>query len=85
MASNGYASEGVREVSQTRTMSAIESVTSAVIKFLWAMFMWQFVVGPLFGYEVTLYDNFLLTSCFTISSLIIGYLIRRYFNNKENK
>ncbi len=67
---------------QTKTMSAIETVVSTTIKFIWAMILWQMVVGPMFGYDITLSANFLLTGIFTINSVIVGYLVRRYFNNR---
>lgn len=67
---------------QTRTMSMIETIVSTAIKFLWAMTLWQLIVGPMFGYVITLHDNFLLTGIFTINSMVVGYVVRRYFNNR---
>ena len=69
-------------MSQTRTMSLIETIVSTSIKFLWAMTLWQLIVGPMFGYVITLQDNFMLTGIFTVNSMIVGYVVRRYFNNR---
>lgn len=67
---------------QTRIMSAVETAVATALKFVWAMILWQVVVGPMFGYDITLGSNFLLTGIFTVNSVVIGYLIRRYFNNR---
>lgn len=48
--------------------------------FLLSMGLWQFVLAPHFGYEVTLADNFQLTLIFTLVSIVRSYLWRRLFN-----
>ena len=69
-------------MSQTRTMSAIEAVTGTAIKFVWAMILWQTVAWMVLGNRIALVDNFLITGIFTVNSLIVGYLVRRYFNSR---
>lgn len=67
-------------MSQTKTLSLVEQITAASIKFGWAMIVWQYIVAPYFGYDVTLGTNFQITCMFTLSSITIGFFIRRLFN-----
>ena len=66
-------------MSQTRLVSAIEQIANVGSGFALSFVIWQ-VVGPLLGYEVTFATNFLLTSIFTVASLVRGYFWRRFFN-----
>ena len=70
-------------MSQTKAMSAVEISLGTVIKFVGAMLVWQFLVAPLFGFDITLANNFALTGLMTINSMVHGYLVRRYFNRYE--
>ncbi len=65
---------------QTRKGSALEVTLNIGSGFIVAMLTWQLVAAPLFGYEVTLYDNFWLTMIFTVVSVIRSYFWRRLFN-----
>jgi hypothetical protein len=40
-------------------------------------------VLPLFGIHSTALKNLGITICFTVISILRGYLIRRYFNKKN--
>jgi uncharacterized protein YneF (UPF0154 family) len=42
-------------------------------------------VLPLFGIQSTVLKNLGITVCFTVISILRGYLIRRYFNKKLKK
>ena len=68
---------------QTRKQSLIEQVTATAIKFCWAWVTYQFIIVPLIksGY-MALGDGFEVTLIFTINSLVLGYLIRRFFNGR---
>ncbi len=66
-------------MSQSKTFSALESVTNQVTGFVLALITWQ-IVGPWFGYVVTLHDNLAITTIFTLVSLGRGYVVRRIFN-----
>ncbi len=66
---------------QTRKGSALEVILNIGSGFIVAMLTWQLVAAPLFGYEVTLYDNFWLTMIFTVVSVIRSYFWRRLFNH----
>jgi len=68
------------DMSQTKTMSMVEVCTSTFIKFIWAMILWQYVAYRVLGESITIHDNFLITGIFTVNSIIVGYLVRRWFD-----
>lgn len=65
--------------SQTRLVSLIESGISTGIGYAVSFILWQ-TIGPLFGYHVTLMDNFWFTNIFTVASIARQYGVRRAFN-----
>ena len=65
---------------QTRKGSLLEATLNIGSGFIVAMLVWQLIAAPLFGYEVTLYDNFWLTMIFTVVSVVRSYFWRRLFN-----
>ena len=67
---------------QTKLESAIEAICNIGSGFLLAMLIWQFVAAPLWGYEVTLLDNFGLTILFTSVSVVRSYVWRRFFEHR---
>lgn len=69
---------------QSKQMSAVESLTNTVVGFVLALVTWQ-LVGPLFGYVVNIHDNLIITSLFTVVSIIRGYIVRRFFNYVGSK
>lgn len=66
-------------VPQSRVESAVEAVCNVGSGFIVAMFVWQFVAAPLYGYEVTLVDNVGLTAIFTVVSIARSFVWRRFF------
>ena len=66
-------------MSQKKKHSLVEVILSTATGFIVSMLIWQ-IVGPAFGYVVTLSDNFLITCIFTIASILRGYVFRRAFN-----
>ena len=74
---------------QTRKGSLLEATLNIGSGFIVAMLTWQLVAAPLFGYKVTLQDNFWLTMIFTVVSVVRSYFWRRLFNHyivkKERK
>lgn len=66
---------------QTRSGSLLESTLNIGSGFLISLIVWQYT-GPLFGYEVTFYDNLGITSVFTVISIVRSYLWRRFFNRR---
>lgn len=65
---------------QSKLMSFIESVCNVGSGFVLSMVLWQLVVSPAFGYDVTLGSNLALTSIFTSVSVARGYAWRRFFS-----
>lgn len=70
---------------QTKLESALEAATSTAFGFAISFGVWQSIAAPLFGYHVTLVDNFWLTSIFTCVSLVRQYVFRRFFNANIHK
>jgi len=70
---------------QSKLESGVESVLNVGSGFLIAMVLWQFVAAPLWGYEVTIWDNLGLTSIFTGVSVLRGYVWRRFFEWRISK
>jgi len=70
---------------QTRLVSLVEAVVNVGSGFLISLLLWQFVLAPWFGYEVTLSTNLQLTSVFTAVSVARGYLWRRFFERKLHR
>lgn len=67
-------------MNQTKLESALEAASSTAFGFFISFIVWQAIAAPLFGYNVTLVDNFWLTTIFTTVSLARGYVFRRFFN-----
>lgn len=65
---------------QSRAASALEAVLNVGSGFVLALLLWQLVVAPLWGYEVTMLDNLGITTIFTVASVVRSYVWRRYFN-----
>ena len=66
-------------MSQTRAMSAVESVANVAIGYGVAVAS-QIAILPLFGVHLPLADNLLIGAFFTVISLVRSYLVRRAFN-----
>ena len=69
---------------QSRWMSFVEAVTNIVVGYGLAV-LTQIMVFPLFGLHVSLSDNLLLGSVFTIVSLARGFALRRIFNTFDGR
>ena len=66
-------------MSQPRHMSFVESMTNIAVGYTVSI-LTNFIVLPMFGYEVTLKKNLLMGLCFTVISLTRSYVLRRCFN-----
>jgi membrane protein implicated in regulation of membrane protease activity len=64
---------------QPKQWSVIESIANIVVGFGIA-FGATALIFPLFGFHVTLGDNFWITLIFTLISFFRSYLLRRVFN-----
>lgn len=68
-------------MSQSRRMSAIESVVNVVVGLLVA-YSTQVLVFPLFGLHATVGEHIAISAIFTAVSLVRSYALRRVFNNR---
>lgn len=59
--------------------SLLEAVLNTTSGFIFSMTLGQ-VVYPLFGFNATLSQNFIITLIFTVVSIIRSYVWRRVFN-----
>ena len=66
-------------MSQTRKLSALESIVNVAIGYTVAVCL-QLLVFPLFGWNPSLENNLAIAAIFTAVSLVRSYLIRRMFN-----
>jgi len=66
-------------VSQSRAMSAVESVANVAIGYGVAVAS-QIAILPLFGVHLPLVDNLAIGAWFTAISLVRSYAVRRLFN-----
>lgn len=69
---------------QSKKQSLVESITNTFVGFIISLTA-IFLILPLFGVESTPVKNIGITLCFTIISILRGYLIRRFFNKKHSK
>ncbi len=66
---------------QTKKQSFVESLTNTAVGFLISLGS-TFIIFPLVGFESSVTKNIIVTLFFTVVSILRGYFIRRYFNNK---
>jgi len=71
-------------MTQNKKQSFIESVIQMLIGLI-TSFIIQVILYPLMGIPVTLSQNIIITLVFMVVSVLRGYLIRRYFNNKNKQ
>ena len=69
---------------QTKRQSLIETLTSVFVGWLIGVIL-NMLVLPLFDYNITVVDSLLVSLIFTVISVVRGYVIRRFFNSKEEK
>ena len=69
---------------QTKRQSLIETLTSVFVGWLIGVIL-NMLVLPLFDYNITVVDSLLVSLIFTVISVVRGYLIRRFFNSKEER
>ena len=67
---------------QSKKQSLIESLTSTTIGIIIGILL-NLTILPTFGYPVSLSDSLWISVIFTIVSIIRSYIIRRWFNSKE--
>ena len=67
---------------QSKKESLIETLTSVFVGWLIGVIL-NMLVLPLFDYDITVVDSLWVSLIFTVVSVIRGYVIRRFFNSKE--
>ena len=67
---------------QTKKQSFIESLTSTTIGIIIGIVL-NLIILPIFGYPVSVVDSLWISVIFTVISIIRSYIIRRWFNSKE--
>lgn len=65
-------------MSQSRKMSAVESIATAVVKFCVAVSVWEFL-----GWWLHQLPPVGVVSVMTVQSVVLGYIMRRMFARKE--
>ena len=65
---------------QSKLESFIESSLNTLSGFILSFIVWQYAVAPLFGFELSVKNNFYITFIFTVVSVIRSYFWRRFFN-----
>lgn len=66
-------------MSQKRTHSLAESLTNTVVGYA-VNFTANMLILPLFGFNITITQNFQISLLYVLISVIRGYGIRRLFN-----
>lgn len=69
---------------QTRKGSLIEVGINIFIGF-WINYFANLVILPLFGFHVTLTENFLIGLAYTLVSVARSYVIRRWFDARIHR
>ena len=69
---------------QTQLGSLVESLVNTVVGF-GVNYIANLVVLPMFGFDITPKDAFLMGLLFTVISVARGYVVRRWFNTGLNK
>ena len=67
-------------MNQTRLESFIEANINTFSGFGISLLFWVLVVIPVWDLNVTMFDNLMITCCFTVLSVARGYVWRRFFN-----
>ena len=71
----------VNIMTQTRFQSLIEAAINTLIGFA-INFCANLLIFPFFGLSIGLSANLLMGAIYTLISIIRGYIIRRYFNER---
>ena len=67
---------------QSKKQSLIETLTSVFVGWLIGVIL-NLTILPLFDYNITVVDSLWVSLIFTAVSVIRSYIIRRWFNSKE--
>ncbi len=71
-------------VAQSKRASALEALANTSSAIVLSLISYQFIIGPLLGFEVSMMENLWFTGYFTVLSLARGYIWRRWFTTQLN-
>ena len=77
--------EEMKELTQTRLESFIESLLNIGSGFILALLSWFYIIPVLFGVTSNFSQGLGITLFFTGLSIIRSFIWRRYFNGKTKK
>jgi hypothetical protein len=66
-------------------MSMAEAITKPLVMNIFASFLWTFVLAPMYGFEFPLSQSFGISIGFLVTSICLGYVVRRIFNSFEEQ
>ena len=66
-------------------MSMVEAITKPLIMNVFASLLWTFVLAPVYGFEFPLAQSFGISIGFFVTSIGLGYMLRRLFNSIEEQ
>jgi hypothetical protein len=69
---------------QSKKQSFTEALSNTAVGFI-VSYISTFLIFPLVGFESSPGKNLIITGYFTVVSILRGYIIRRWFNNKVAK
>ena len=69
---------------QTKLESFVETSSNVAIGWVVALAS-QFAIFPMFGINIPIQDNLLISLYFTIIAVVRGFVVRRYYNNKKRQ
>lgn len=67
-------------MTQSRRGSALEAVVNVIVGYS-VNFAANMLIFPLFGWKISLSENLILGTIFTVISLVRSYWLRRFFNS----
>lgn len=65
---------------QSKLESMLETAVSTAVGFGVSWVTWVSVAGPFFGIPTPFVQSFGIVCIFTVTSLLRGYVVRRFFN-----
>ena len=74
----------MRMIMQSKTYSFYESIANTAIGFA-VNYVANLAILPLFGLHLSHSSQLLMTSIFTVISVLRGYVVRRLFNKIKEK
>lgn len=69
-------------MSQTPLASFVEASMNTASGFVVSLLFWAFVVVPIWDLDVTMGENLVITTLFTVLSVARSYIWRRLFNRE---